>query len=73
MDLNIYIEVHGTYMQLNEGPMYVPEYVHICALDLNICTLDLNIWVSFCRAGKMAVSRHFFFKSRALVWLNRKR
>ena len=31
------------------------------------------IWVSFCRAGKIIVSHHFFFKSRAFVWPNRKR
>ena len=28
---------------------------------------DIYIWVSFCRAGKMAISCHIFSKSRAFV------
>ena len=31
---------------------------------------SLHIWVSFCRAGKMAILCHFFLKSRAFVWPN---
>ena len=34
----------------------------------DVCTM--YIWVSFCRAGILAVSCHFFLKSRAFVWLN---
>ena len=33
-------------------------------------SLCMYIWVSFCRAGKMAVWCPFFFKSRASVWPN---
>ena len=29
-----------------------------------------HIWVSFCRAGKIAVSCHFFSLRRAFVWPN---
>ena len=32
-----------------------------------------HIWVSFCRTGNLAVSRHIFSKSRAFVWPNLKR
>ena len=31
------------------------------------------IWVSFCRAGILAISCHIFSKSRTFVWPNRKR
>ena len=31
------------------------------------------IWVSFCRTGNLAVSRHIFSKSKAFVWPNLKR
>ena len=32
-----------------------------------------HIWVSFCRTGNLAVSRHIFSKSSAFVWPNLKR
>ena len=35
----------------------------------NLSTLT-HIWVSFCRAGILAISCHIFSKSRAFVWPN---
>ena len=36
----------------------------------NVKHMIYGIWVSFCRTGKMAHERHFFLKSKRLVWPN---
>ena len=50
-----------------------------CGLPCTISAIDdfhaafgtiFLIWVSFCKAGKMAVSCHFFCLRRAFVWPN---
>ena len=53
-------------------PVCVNDFLH-CAQVWGFSPVWMNIWVSFCRAGILAISCHIFSKSRTFVWPNRKR
>ena len=50
-------------------PIYTPGTGYLYAPGMYL----KPIWVSFCRTGNLAVSRHIFSKSSAFVWPNLKR
>ena len=62
--------LHGSFFQPRETPIkYILPTDCIKTVIPHLSSGHSNtIWVSFCRAGKMAVSCHFFCLRRAFVW-----